>query len=80
MIHNIINLVIEKLDASISSVERLILKNIQDVDMLKREVKRIEAEIKDPIINSEITLFKDDLRFFSSMVKNRLSESITRKN
>lgn len=80
LIENLMNLALEGLQVRIMRVGRLIEKNKKDVEMVGREVKKIEAEVKDPLVNAEVQLFKDDLRFFSSMMKNRLSVSISKQN
>jgi len=84
VVETIVSWVVNKLESSIQSVEELINKNNWDLHDCAVEVDRLEDVVSRAVRlqndsgsspsspKPEVQLFKDDLRFFSSMVKSRI--------
>ena len=60
------------IDRDLNRVESLIRQNLTDLRLVSRQVEDLETQFGDPIVTSDFKLFKDDLRFFKGLMKNRL--------
>ena len=61
---------IEKImQKDLDRVEDLIEKNNQNFQKAKEDVHKLENYLKDPVFSSKMTLYQEDVRFFSKMIK-----------
>lgn len=80
MIEKLMDMCCDQLDAKLLDLATLIEKNRDNLRWVSHKVKEAEAELKDPLVNSDIPLFKDDFRFFGQLVRSRLAASVMRRN
>ena len=80
MIEKLMDMCCDQLDAKLLDLASLIEKNRDNLRWVSHKVREAEAELKDPLVNSDIPLFKDDFRFFGQLVRSRLAASVMRRN
>lgn len=79
MIEKIMDLITESLRQDLDSIEALIKKNVIGLRQVSYDIGRLKSDLPSPsIICSEFKLFKDDLRFFKGMMKNRMPQSASK--